>query len=171
MFWNKFPGQKYHTWFIQCANANMHFQFLKRTFCRLLITGLTLYWKYHTPNESKLLYCGCLASFENRKCCIKLSKRHSWKNIDISDFFSGIGFQFFSNTATAYRYLLRTWRPDKTPYGFSSRSDASVCMYSVAVRQSTAAGATAYFVEAGVGKLRETKLWKIISFILKLELP
>jgi hypothetical protein len=77
-------------------NANMHFQFLKRTFHRLLvllITGLTLYWKYHAPDESKLLYRGCMASFENRKFCIKLSKlcinwlskiQQSRKNIDIS---------------------------------------------------------------------------------------
>jgi hypothetical protein len=71
--------------------SNMHFQFLKRTFHRLLITGLTLYWKYHAPDES---YRGCLASFENRnyciklsKFCIKLSKIQSRKNIDISVYF------------------------------------------------------------------------------------
>jgi hypothetical protein len=48
--------------------SNMHFQFLKRTFHRLLITGLTLYRriiKYHAPDECELLYRGCLASFEN----------------------------------------------------------------------------------------------------------
>jgi hypothetical protein len=78
--------------------SNMHFQFLKRTFHRLLITDLTLYWKYHAPDESKLLYRGCLASFENTNFCIKLSKIQSRKNIDISVlsvFFSGICFLFF----------------------------------------------------------------------------
>jgi hypothetical protein len=75
--------------------SNMHFQFLKRTFHRLLITGLTLYWKYHTPDESKLLYRGCLASFENRNFCIKLSKirsRKKYRNIGI---FSWYRFSFF----------------------------------------------------------------------------
>jgi hypothetical protein len=47
-------------------------------------SGLTLHWKYHAPDESKLLYRGCLASFENRNFCIKLSKIQSRKNIDIS---------------------------------------------------------------------------------------
>jgi hypothetical protein len=86
--------------------------FLKRTFHRLLITGLTLHWKYHAHDESKLLYRVCLASFKNRKFCIKLSKFcrklskiQLRKNTDISVlsvFFSGIGFRVFSNTATAY---------------------------------------------------------------------
>jgi hypothetical protein len=114
MFWNKFPGQKYHTWFIQCGNQwwiLYIFNFQSGHFTGM-ITGLTLHWKYHAPDESKLLYRGCLASFENRKFCIKLSKLciklskfciklskiQSRKNTDISVLsvlFSGIGFRFF----------------------------------------------------------------------------
>jgi hypothetical protein len=140
MFWNKFPGQKYHTWFIQCGksviNANiMHFQFLKRTFHRLLITGLTLHWKYHAPDESKLLYRGCSASFENRKFCIKLSKffiklskKQSRKNIGIIGIFFPVSvFGFFSNTATAYCML--TWIIHQTQHSNSTKWSANIAKH------------------------------------------
>jgi hypothetical protein len=72
---------------------------------RLLITGLTLHWKYHAPNESKLLYRGCLASFENRKFCIKLSKFYiklskiqSRKNIGIFFRYRFSGFFKYRNS-------------------------------------------------------------------------
>jgi hypothetical protein len=64
---------------------------------------------------SLVIYRGVLASFENRKFCIKSNKfcnkikqntiAKKYRYIGIIGIFSGIGFRFFSNTATAYMYM------------------------------------------------------------------
>jgi hypothetical protein len=53
MFWNKFPVKTITHGLSSAVFNAMHFQFLKRTFHRLLITGLTLHWKYCAPDESR----------------------------------------------------------------------------------------------------------------------
>jgi hypothetical protein len=70
---NKFPGQKYNTWFIlsvdkQCKYA-LIFQFPKRTFFLLYAAD----WRHL---KTKKFY------IKLSKFCIKSSKIQSWKNID-----------------------------------------------------------------------------------------
>jgi hypothetical protein len=98
IWWDRTTFVRIRSW-IKCFETNFtvnqckyNFQFLKPTFRRLLVTGLTLYWKYHAPDES----------FENRnfciklsKFCIKLSKLQSRKNRYIGIFFPVSVFVFF----------------------------------------------------------------------------